>query len=229
MLKHGNSKLGDVWTFSLPAEESCPGESEVCGEVCYAKSGFYRMPSVKISESRAMAVSKTPGFTKMVSDFIKRFGIKLVRIHASGDFYSPGYVRKWHSIISQNSGTTFYAYTRSWRPDSVTGVKGLRFSVRLLTKLSNMTLWLSCDKSTGTPPSWVGCPWAYLATDDEDSPNYIPSLVFRNKVSTVLRRQPGTDALVCPLEQGVDLPLTTCGSCRICFNWEGKVLKNLIA
>lgn len=225
MLFRGNSKLGDIWTFSLPAGDSCPGETETCAGLCYAKGGFFRMPSVKISQARAFEVSKKPSFVPNMIAFIKRFGIKMIRIHAAGDFYSGGYANRWGKIIKACTGTQFYAYTRSWRAKPE-----IRSAVRKLSKLKNMTLWLSCDMHTGTPPSWTGCPWAYLAVDDDDYPTkYIPNLVFRDKTNTVMRRQPSTDALICPLEQGVDLPLTTCASCRICYNWEGKVLKELVA
>mgnify|MGYP003651091496 FL=1 len=36
-----------------------------------------------------------------------------VRIHDSGDFYSPEYLNKWVTIAKQNKNVIFYAYTKS--------------------------------------------------------------------------------------------------------------------
>ena len=36
-----------------------------------------------------------------------------VRVHDSGDFYSPKYLNKWVDIATQNKDVIFYAYTKS--------------------------------------------------------------------------------------------------------------------
>jgi len=36
-----------------------------------------------------------------------------IRIHDSGDFYSPQYLNKWVDIATQNNDVIFYAYTKS--------------------------------------------------------------------------------------------------------------------
>jgi hypothetical protein len=43
LLTRGNGKLGEgIHTWSLPAVETCPGRSDLCSRVCYARSGRFR-------------------------------------------------------------------------------------------------------------------------------------------------------------------------------------------
>jgi len=226
MLIGGNDKLGLVHHFSLKAGATCPGQTDTCSDDCYAKKFLFQMPSVKKSHTRSKRASMHRTFATRMIAYIKLMRLKTVRIHSSGDFYSWRYIKKWTRIIRSCPDTQFYAYTRSWRKvDSIT--PAMRMALKRLSTFPNMTLWLSCDKDTGKPPAWPGVPWAYMACDDDDIPDYIPTLVFRVRRSTVMRAQPETQAIVCPLEQGVDLPNTTCETCRMCYNKSSKVLKKL--
>ena len=43
LLPRGNGKLGEgIHAWSLPAVESCPGRSDLCSQVCSARSGRFK-------------------------------------------------------------------------------------------------------------------------------------------------------------------------------------------
>ena len=44
---------------------------------------------------------------------IKADNIKLLRIHASGDFFGPDYVEMWQEIVSSFPGVLFWSYTKN--------------------------------------------------------------------------------------------------------------------
>jgi len=221
LLKEGNSKLGrSVGSFSIPAEQTCPGATKSCLDVCYACSGFYRMPNVKESLQKSFEVSMTKEFVSDIVMTIRLQRYQLVRIHASGDFYSAEYIRKWIEICKKSPQTKFLAYTRTWRCDY------LLAALHELAQLPNMFLWLSADQDTGEPPM-RGYPYsgvAYMATTDNDIPQYPVELVFRNESRGVMRfaDTPVRESLVCPAEQGTGIKMT-CAQCRFCFNRRERV------
>lgn len=128
LLVDGNSKLGKgVWTFStLPGTGSFSVEVdgqqvEVRGTCpcscsgCYAQTGFYRMPSVILSNALRTIIARDhlDFMVRAISAQIAAEGITLVRIHASGDFFSPEYVEAWKRIAAAAPGTLFWSYTKN--------------------------------------------------------------------------------------------------------------------
>jgi len=132
LLVDGNSKLGKgVWTWSmLPGTETyhvnigSKAESDymdikgtcVCDcQGCYAKTGFFRMNSTV----KSLAI-KT-GIARLYTDFmvnaimaqIEADNIKLVRIHAAGDFFSTNYIKAWYRIAIECTNTVFWTYTKN--------------------------------------------------------------------------------------------------------------------
>ena len=128
LLKKGNSKTGKaVYTYSQLAgsrewstkygtiKGTCAGD---CAH-CYACTGFYCMPSVRdalalhtiISRSaRGLAFKKAAIIAQIHAD-----DIKLVRIHAAGDFDSLADVWTWRDIVKACPDTLFWTYTkRTW-------------------------------------------------------------------------------------------------------------------
>ena len=128
LLVDGNSKLGKgVFTWSmLPGNHAfdgivngqkivtfgtclcnCPG--------CYAKTGFYNMPSVLAANALKTSL------TRVYPDFVKRAiiaqieadNIKLCRIHASGDFFCAEYIQLWREIVKACPGCVFWTYTKN--------------------------------------------------------------------------------------------------------------------
>jgi hypothetical protein len=53
----------------------------------------------------------------MDEEISKKRGLKAVRIHGSGDFYSQEYLDKWISIAKINPSIRFYCYTKSLHLD----------------------------------------------------------------------------------------------------------------
>lgn len=137
-----NSKLRDsstfTYAFNLPAVATCPGAG-ICKEYCFALAEQRRYPSVMAYRQRSLELSKSEEFIPTILkelDIVRRwhwdYGTQFaVRIHASGDFYSPEYVRKWLTIIEIRPDVRFYAYTKS-----ITIWKRLDATYRLPTNLT---------------------------------------------------------------------------------------------
>jgi hypothetical protein len=122
LIKLGNHKLGNkIAVFSLPAQITCPGATTWCKNNCYARKGRYLFSKVKIGLLRSLEQTKQASFVenvvKELNDLIKKHGIKAVRIHASGDFYSQEYLDKWKEIALQLPQLKFAAWTKSWMLD----------------------------------------------------------------------------------------------------------------
>jgi hypothetical protein len=137
--------------------------------------------------------------------------VRVVRIHASGDFYDVRYVRSWARVALACRGVIFYAYTRSWR------LPGLRADLEDLAALSNVRLWFSADIDTGMPADMsAGVRVAWL---QEDSSDVVPAGVDLVFWIHRLRNRPAKRiglALICPVEQGGG-GTTTCTSCGVCW------------
>jgi hypothetical protein len=108
-----NTKLkkDGIYAFNLPPMLTCPCAGE-CKAYCYAKKGFYNMPSVKKGLAKRLKLTKDKvDFICSISTESKSKGF--VRIHASGDFYSLEYLKCWTMIAACNPLTRFYCYTKS--------------------------------------------------------------------------------------------------------------------
>lgn len=213
MLQPGNSKLGNIHTFSLPPCITCPGETEVCAANCYGKKGHFRRSNVKSSHAANHKAVKKDNFVSKMVDEIQRKNVKTLRIHVTGDFFDAPYIRKWIAVAEQCPDVTFYAYTRSWR------IKRLMPALTDFNALPNTKLWWSVDEDTheidGKPPTLKGVRSAYMQTsDDEVVPAYC-DMVLRTKRATLVRFTSGR--LVCPGENGMTYKRKmTCERCRIC-------------
>ena len=225
MLVKGNVKLGNIWNWSIPAIYSCPGSTDLCRKICYACRGAYVFRSVQESHSRNWKFSGSSHFVSSMIGFIRHRKVQLVRIHAAGDFDKASYVRRWRDIIKASPQTQFYAYTRSWRKTGLTP-PGLIESIRDLSRLPNLRLWLSCDHETGEPPRWPRCPTCWLADNDQRAPDYPVDLVFRNVPEGPLRFFGEQLSQICPYEMGFAQMKVSCETCRICFDTGRKVLRD---
>lgn len=211
-----NTKLGPLihgWSIPAGRRWTCPGESHLCGSRCYAKSGFFRMPSVRDSHIRNYRFSQLPEFAAWMLASLKLNFVRVMRVHVSGDFYDVEYVRKWLHIVQRSPDCLFFAYTRSWREEEM-----LPELVQLGGQ-PNFQLWWSIDRDTGPAPLIRGVRRAYMAIDDTDAlcaPDDC-DLVFRDQTATVMKRANGVQ--VCPVENGVELKVKlTCSHCGICWN-----------
>jgi len=217
MLQRGNSKLGPfIWTFSLPAKTTCPGCTKTCLSVCYVGRGFYNMPNNVLFLKNNYMLSKGANFAANMIAEIRQARIPLIRVHTSGDFYSPAYIRKWQRIARRCGSTRFYAFTRSWRKAA------LLKELQTFSQSHNVVLWWSADRTTherhGVPPKTPGVRVAYLQTDDTDPVPAYADLVFRVRRKSLHKYVQGR--LVCPVENGYDkwVRKMTCTDCKICFS-----------
>ncbi len=216
MFTPGNLKLGRggrIWGFGLPSITTCPGRSSVCSEVCYAAHVERLRPAVLASYQRNLELTKRPEFVKRAVAFIVAHDIKIVRFATAGDFYSPGYARKWLKIMRQLPRVRFFGYSRAWRVDEIRRV------LVLMARRKNVRLWFSCDKETGVPvevPRGVRLAW--LMTSEEDvPPRARADLIFRiRRLRSKPSRRIGL-ALTCPVENGVTGRRTNCESCGVCW------------
>lgn len=130
LLGTGNSKLVKtakkfdvkINNFSIPAGNdkksgkiTCPFAGS-CIKLCYAKKGAYRWGNVERALTRRYESSKQENFVDRITwelSRIKKNKQLYIRIHDSGDFYSPAYFNKWVEIAMQNRDVRFYAYTKS--------------------------------------------------------------------------------------------------------------------
>lgn len=216
LLRRGNTKLGPdlIWTFSLPAEQTCPGATDACRAACYAKKGRYAFSRIRGLYARNLEESRRGDFAARVASEVRLAAIRVVRIHGSGDFYDAGYVGRWAGVARRRPEATFYAYTRSWRLPEV------RDALRGLAALPNVHLWYSADRDSGPPPRDRGVRIAWMIAAGE-APATVPieaDLAFRVRDDGPLKWANGVQ--VCPYEQGVGrkVPRITCDRCRICFS-----------
>ena len=110
----GNSKVGRVWTFSLPSIVTCPGASAWCREHCYARRLEQLRPNCRRAYIRNLALSLEPD--RFVAEVLQSLpeDAPLVRVHVGGDWYSPEYTQGWRRICEARPKSIFWAYTRCW-------------------------------------------------------------------------------------------------------------------
>jgi hypothetical protein len=209
----GNEKLSpSVAHFDLPAIRTCPGRSQVCSAVCYACKNRYQYPQVQERLQWAFEQSKRRDFTDRMVDELYRKGIVLMRWHCSGDIYSPAYARKMLEVIGRSTHTTFWAYTRSWRVQTIFPI------LKAISLMPNMTLWFSADTETGYPDEVPeGVRVVFMQVEEEDVMEQA-ELVFLDHSLRRKRISLPLFGKVCPAEtpegksEGV-----TCATCRVCF------------
>lgn len=211
LLARGNSQLGEsIHNWSIPAGETCPGQSELCAAHCYAKHGFYFMPDVKGGLARRLLESRQKGFVKKMIKEIGRKGALVVRVHVSGDFYSAGYARKWLEVVRSCPKTTFYWYTRSWR------VAKIRPVLEEMAALPNVRGWYSTDAETGDPedvPESIRVAFMQVeegqAAPDADLAFRVPKVRDTPRVGL---------PMVCPKNLTRGKPEINCGTCQKCWS-----------
>ena len=195
VLTKGNSKLGpDIWTFSL-SHASCIGKTKICDSICYVKDYIKRYASVSSAYLARGALAETKYFTQVIIDQINRVKAKMVRVHVSGDFYSPGYTQKWIDIANACPQTTFQTFTRAWI------VPKMVPKLTDLASLSNVILALSLDKDNvkrAIPRPLKGYRKAYLSLNDSDLPPKDAFIDFRHARDTIQYKLNGVR--VCPHE-----------------------------
>lgn len=108
-----------VFNFSIPAYKSETGKvtcpfADSCIKFCYAQKGNYkRFPSVRNGMEKKYQLTKQDNFVELMNKEIIKEKPDFIRVHDSGDYYSPEYLDKWLTIAEQNPNVKFYSYTNS--------------------------------------------------------------------------------------------------------------------
>jgi len=119
MKKTSKENKAKIFNFSIPAYKTKEGKitcpfADSCVKYCYAQKGNYtRFPKIQELMEQKYKISKTTEFIPLMNEEIRKKKATHVRIHDSGDFYSPQYLNKWVDIATQNTDVIFYAYTKS--------------------------------------------------------------------------------------------------------------------
>jgi hypothetical protein len=231
----GNIKMGEINNWSLPAGNNfrrgaCPGASETCESLCYAKDALFAMNEWRYYCNWAYILLWPDRFVDVWSK-IKVSGV--VRVHVGGDFFSPEYVDLWNDIVKRRSGIRFYAYTRSWQDGKGKIQEKFLPALEIFAAAKNSRLLLSCDKDTGVPPDDLlsNALRAWLAVDDNDvAKDGSPDLCFRDSdgMKATLAEMGG--APVCPIERSPNYIKVSgklsCQDCGFCYS-SGFVLKGI--
>jgi len=133
----GNHKLPEwMGIFNLPSVLSCPYATINCKKFCYAKKAEIFRPRVLPRRIANLELSKSDNFENLATNTLKKMPEQtIIRIHESGDFYSPEYYLKWLNIIKNFPLKTFFAYTRSFFDE-----------MKMIP--TNFKLYFSVDEST---------------------------------------------------------------------------------
>ena len=140
-MSKGNKKLSkDTLILSLPAGLTCPGSNNCKAWVtlkgdkrvlnrgnetvftCFAASEELRYPNVYKSRrynfdliNGYVLKNDLKGLTDLINRSIQsnRKNVLKVRIHESGDFYHPLYLKAWINVARLNKDIKFYCYSKS--------------------------------------------------------------------------------------------------------------------
>lgn len=115
-LSNGNSKLkaSGIWSFNLIPIVHCP-MAGACKAYCYATVGQQAFRNAVLKRARAFKATQADDFVARMSEEVQKAqakGAKAIRVHDSGDFYSPEYMVQWFMIAALNPTMRFYAYTK---------------------------------------------------------------------------------------------------------------------
>jgi len=110
-----------VYEFNLPAGHSCP--FALACKVCVNRetgkfkneSSSFRCYAASAERFPGVRENRWENFESVISGVMPEIsaGIKMVRIHASGDFYSQEYFDRWLLLAGENPSVRFWAFTKS--------------------------------------------------------------------------------------------------------------------
>ena len=112
-ISKGNNKMGIFPSVSLLPFLTCPGCcGKTCGKYCYAAKLANLRPSVLKSYARNTAIAnlKPEIYFEQVDAAAARS--RNLRLHVSGDFKDPDYLRNSFKVFANNKRTNFLAFTK---------------------------------------------------------------------------------------------------------------------
>lgn len=191
----GDDRARHLGTFG-----TCPGATEECQQICYARRPVQEHGPVYDMWCTNSLTEEVPPIPD---------DCMLLRIHVSGDFTSNQYIRAWIKRLTERPDVQAWAYTRSWRCPELLGM------LELLRALPNMQLFASMDASTVELPP-VGWRVAWIDGDDRLQCSGRNRNVSRLRSYDPVRRTisiVAEPAYVCPEETGHRRDCVECGYC----------------
>lgn len=132
LLVNGNDKLGKgVWNWSMlpgdgdftvnmgtkanPDWETFHGTCPCNCPGCYAQGGCYCFNSTRASLARKteLAAKDLDFLKRAILAQIEADGIKILRVHVAGDFFSLDYVDMWREIARAKPDVVMWSYTKN--------------------------------------------------------------------------------------------------------------------
>lgn len=171
---------------------TCPGSTDTCEQMCYAKRVGGVVRTVWRENSNRADVPPIP------------VDCTRLRIHVGGDFDSVAYIENWIARLTERPDVRAWGYTRSWR------VAELLPALERLRALPNLQLFASIDASMPTLPP-TGWRRAWMEDDsrirvEERWP--VPPGQETHHVAL-----DGTSSYVCPEETGAKPNCLACNYC----------------
>lgn len=128
LLKSGNKKLGsNVAIWDLPSIITCKYQCKDCyalkAERMYKDTRVMRAFHFEIIKEALKDKSKEEYLKNYIQTELARhkllYKLPVVRIHASGDLFTPKYLAFWLDIININNDINFYTYTKQLDNDTI--------------------------------------------------------------------------------------------------------------
>ena len=127
LLTNSNAKLkksskinnAKIYAFDIPAYKTKTGKitcpfAKDCIKFCYAQKGSYIWSPAQNKHNQNYLDTKKNNFNDTIqAEVNKKRKITHIRVHSSGDYYSPAYLNKWVNIAKNNPNITIYSYTKS--------------------------------------------------------------------------------------------------------------------
>ena len=173
---------------------TCPGSSQECEEICYAKRIGGPVRDIYAINSEVDDVPPIPE------------ECQVLRLHISGDFDTTAYIDNWINRLTERPDVMCWAYTKSWR------VPALLPALERLRALPNVQLFASMDRTMpDVPPSG----WRRAWIDGDERAGDVQGVVAHADIP-VGRNQRAFDgvlSLVCPEETKHKANCVDCGYC----------------
>jgi hypothetical protein len=209
------SKIGEsARSFGLPLAATCCngcGIATACRHGCYVPKTQEGRDGIGKRYEKNFQIAQRSDFDILMTGAIQKSGIRFIKLHVSGDFFSVAYIRAWIKVVTRCSHIWYWIYTRAWR------VAEFLPALADLAACRNVQMWFSHDYSTGEPPAIEGVRRAWLSFHDE-SPDAPSDLVFRASLERkrLIKTEIG-GVFVCPHYNGKERSPADCVTCGYCL------------
>jgi len=210
-------KKGERNSFGIPAIKTCPGATESCKAVCYAKKGFFAMPIQKNFYQANYETLKLWLMTLSVEECAERFAKEIEKNNRSGifrwniggDIFESKYLEMMVKIAYLLPRIRFWVYTRSF-DIFINYMKGNNISRGHLPR--NLSVIASYDKDN--------VDWRYKSNgiSARDIGKYFYTVTYMGDKKAAQKAFPDRKWITCPADAGKIELQSACAKCKLCFN-----------